>query len=321
MMGSKQDKRNFYRDTQFVLPPLSKFRQFRLKFEPNFWSTVPFSVNSSDKLRDYCVDTLPDAVYFMTSRFNNAKNVKTKVVKNARHGAKRQPFDPIACNVFHGSELYFDFDVEDYGDSMKYLFLEVMKLYSKLAEKYEKIKFVFSGRGFHIWVLDFEDKFFSEEQRANIFFWKPRVKERFYLLQKTKVAHSLLEGGHIFDGQITWDTRRILRVPGSYNEKSFQKVTYFDALPIDFLRKFETHTFSASIANDLERESFPSEVAQGMIRASQKQRSPGYREILRVASPEHAGPRYGGITYPLASGVAWKSSEIAWQTGDRNGNT
>ena len=320
MMGNKQDKRNFYRDTQFVLPPLSKFRQFRLKFEPSLWTTVPFSVNSSDKLRDICVDLLPDAVYFMTSRFNNAKNIKTKVVKNARYGAKRQPFDPIACNVFHGSELYFDFDVEDYSDSMKYLFLDVMKIYNKLAERYDKIKFVFSGRGFHIWVLDFEDKFFTEDQRAKMLFWKPSYKEHFYFLQKVKIANELLSAGYFFDAQSTWDTRRILRVPGSYNEKSLQKVTYFDTLPIDFLRKFETHTFSVSIANDSEGESSPSGNSQGMIRASQEQKSPSYRELLGVASPEHASTRYRGLT-PSAGGVVRKSSEFAWQSGDKNGNT
>jgi DNA primase catalytic subunit len=280
-MASASSLREFYETTKFILPPRSKNRQFILMWSPRKFHKIPFSVRHESELRDYCIDALPDAVYFMTSRFNNAKNISSKHPKGC---------DPIACNTFLGAELYFDLDLEDFGNSMRELLKAVLKLYSYLAEKYDNIKFVFSGRGFHIWVLDFEEKFFGEEMRAQILLsMKPAIREALYYRVKKTIAEDLSSKGYGFDmHQITWDTRRILRVPGSFNEKSFQKVVYFNSLPIDFLSRWEAGEFKLPIADDADKESLSKASSSRMIKASLKEKSREYREKLGGPSPKHA---------------------------------
>ena len=224
------DVKEFYRSTEFVLPGDSRFRKFVGTTKSGAWFSCKRSIHCVDDLRRWCVKELPYAVYFMTSRFVNAKNVSFKRF--------RGPGFKWAHNNFIGSELYFDIDANDFNDSLEVTLRKSVELYSHLRETYDDIKLVFSGRGVHIWVLDFEKKtmlnYLSNKSDEHLSY--PGNKEFIYYNVKKRVADKLhFDGYNCFKKDITINTRHVLKVPGSFNPKNFARVVIYNALPLWFV--------------------------------------------------------------------------------------
>lgn len=224
------DVREFYKSTEFVLPSDSRFRKFVGTTKSGAWFSCKRSIHSVDDLRRWCVKELPYAVYFMTSRFVNAKNVSYK--------RYRGPGYKWAHNNFIGSELYFDIDANDFNGSLEKTFAQAINLYSHLRETYDRVKTVFSGRGVHLWVLDFEEKTMPRylSSKSAEYLSYPGNRELIYYCAKRDVADKLhFDGYTCFKKDITKNTRHVLKVPGSFNPKNFAKVVIYDALPLWFV--------------------------------------------------------------------------------------
>lgn len=189
--------RQFYKEHLPSLPIDSKFRQYRVRTWDNNWIKIQDTIRTPKDLQRWLIRLAPRDVYFMTSRFLNPTKVGPRVLR------KYKPGYNLAYNIFLGSELYFDFDYKN---------IHELKLFLKELKKdgYNDLKVIETARGFHIWVLDFEQHHSELKGILN-----PKEREQKHKLLKTKIAKKYSSLGYKFDFQVTIDTRRIIRVPGT----------------------------------------------------------------------------------------------------------
>lgn len=140
-----------------------------------------------EKLRQYN----PESVYYERNKYKNPE----KVLETLK-------FDnPIS------QELDFDIDVdnirdvkkentEDYETTIKEAFEYTLELKKELEKKFRKIRMVYSGRGFHLHVLDKEAYFLSPKERE-------RLAEEF--------------SKYPIDSWVTRSHMRLIRLPYSLN--------------------------------------------------------------------------------------------------------
>lgn len=129
---------------------------------------------------EYILQYLPEGVYY-------DRNVYSDIRLCVQRGCDyRNCWD---CENFIGQELAFDIDPENVdcpyhgsvedkmkrGEGLSFCMLEfkkvrklALKLYDDLREEYKRIRIVFSGRGFHIHVLDKKAIKLGREEREEI---------------------------------------------------------------------------------------------------------------------------------------------------------
>ncbi len=129
---------------------------------------------------EYILQYLPEGVYYDRNVYSN---IKLCVQRGCDY---RNCWD---CENFIGQELAFDIDPENVdcpyhgsvedkmkrGEGLSFCMLEfkkvrklALKLYDDLREEYKRTRIVFSGRGFHIHVLDKKAIKLGREEREEI---------------------------------------------------------------------------------------------------------------------------------------------------------
>ena len=152
----------------------------------------------------------PRHVYYSTGKWLDSQNLGPRELRPGSPGYQ------FAYNVFLSQELYFDVDVPgDLDEAKKW----TMKLGEALEKEYGfgEIVQVYSGnKGFHLYVYDFELGDWVKEVSPH-----PSVRELQTQEVKVKIVNHLMEMGLVFDADITVDTRRIIRLPGTVHGKTF----------------------------------------------------------------------------------------------------
>jgi DNA primase catalytic subunit len=129
---------------------------------------------------DYILQYLPEGVYY-------DRNIYTDIALCQKCGKSYR--DCWDCENFIGQELVFDIDPENVdcpyhgtikdkmrrGQGLSFCMIEfkkvrklTAKLYEELKSEYREIRVVFSGRGFHIHILDKKAIKLSREERVEI---------------------------------------------------------------------------------------------------------------------------------------------------------
>ncbi len=133
-----------------------------------------------DEVREYLLRYLPEGVYYDRNLYADI-NACEKCGKSYR--------DCWGCEGFLGQELAFDLDPENIrcpwhgsikekmarGQGLSFCMHEfnavrrqTLSLYQELAEKFEELRVVYSGRGFHIHVLDKDAARLSRKERRKL---------------------------------------------------------------------------------------------------------------------------------------------------------
>ena len=126
-------------------------------------------------------------------------------------------------DLFLGMDLFFDIDFDD--SSMEENIAKAMKETKKIVKYGKKKKWrrkyiAFSGsKGFHV---SYEDPF---SYRAR----KPWEREEEAIKKRKALVKRMQKEKIKFDTKITVDSRRIVRVPGTYNSKTGYKCTIIPA--------------------------------------------------------------------------------------------
>ena len=133
-------------------------------------------------LREYLQKYLPEGVYYDTHHYEDLNICKgcPECYNNAKC---------LNCKHYVGQELVFDLDPENvlcpvHGDldqkmrmhqgrmlcmiEFKILRNQAASMYYELKQTYSKVRVVYSGRGFHIHVLDEDTTYLTREERRSL---------------------------------------------------------------------------------------------------------------------------------------------------------
>lgn len=205
--------REYYRTAELWIPPKSTKRQFRFAIERGSdlrFTKVKDRIYNTEVLRKWLLREAPVHAYYTTSMWLDPQNLGPKQYKGKRAGYE------FSHNVFLGQELYFDIDAPGDLDAAKRHLLDLVDL-MKGEFGFKDMRTVFSGsKGFHLYVYDFDPSSFGYEFQCD-----PRERERVYQDSKVRFVESALAKGIAIDVEITLDTRRIIRLPGTVHGKTF----------------------------------------------------------------------------------------------------
>ncbi len=158
-------------------------------------------------LRRYCMEFCPESVYYDRNIYRNWKQ------------ARRNQYGIEDLGKSIGQQLAFDIDPENFecpihgtlgeklskrqGLSFCRLELQLaqeqaLELIDELSEYFGELRLVYSGRGFHVHVLD-----------DATFFWTRR--------QRLTMIRSLVRRGYLMDEWVAGGAMRLIRLPHSLN--------------------------------------------------------------------------------------------------------
>ncbi len=141
--------------------------------------------------------------YYSVARFLNPENIASKL--------SERPYE----TVFLGMDLFFDVDFkeESIEKNIEKGVLEVKKIIDFSRDKDWKIRYIaFSGyKGFHI---SFEDI----SNYSNL--GNPKEREEKAIEDRKEIIEEMVRKGITIDEKITVDSRRIVRLPYTYNSKT-----------------------------------------------------------------------------------------------------
>jgi len=187
--------RGYYKTAPLWLPPNAQWRHFRFFLFDGTIQKIPDRITTTDKLRAALLKYAPAHAYYSCSMFLNPTIIR-----------KRGP--KISENHFMGTDaMYYDIDKKDIQKAK----VETKKLVTLLEREHNRsrdlMEFIYSGsRGFHI--KDFKVGY----PRGNII--DPREWEM-AVLQAKKEFILDLEGKIDIDAEISYNTRCIIRLPGT----------------------------------------------------------------------------------------------------------
>ena len=158
-------------------------------------------------LRRYCIEFRPESVYYDRNVYKNWDE------------ARRGPDKIEQLGKSYGQQLAFDIDPENFqcpihgtleekmnrrqGLSFCRLELQLAQeqtlgLVDELSDSFGELRIVYSGRGFHVHVLD-----------EDAFFWTPK--------RRLSLASSLARRGYLMDEWVAGGSMRLIRLPHSLN--------------------------------------------------------------------------------------------------------
>ncbi len=167
-------------------------------------------IDEYERLRDlrrYCMKFRPESVYYDRNIYRNWKE------------ARRGQYKIEELGKSFGQQLAFDIDPENFecpihgtlgkklskrqGLSFCRLELQLaqehaLELIDELSEYFGELRLVYSGRGFHVHVLDEETFFWTHKQRLSL-------------------IRSLVRRGYMMDEWVAGGAMRLIRLPHSLN--------------------------------------------------------------------------------------------------------
>jgi DNA primase catalytic subunit len=169
-------------------------------------------------LQQYCLEFCPESVYYDRNTYKNWDE------------ARRGPARIEELGKSFGQELAFDIDPENFecpihgtledkmnrhqGLSFCRLELQLaqeqaLKLMDELSKTFTELRLVYSGRGFHVHILD-----------EDVFLWTHK--------RRLKFIHSLVHRGYMMDEWVASGGMRLIRLPHSLNGLVSRVVTPLD---------------------------------------------------------------------------------------------
>ena len=185
-------------------------------------------------LKRYCQEYEPESVYYDRNVYKDWED------------ARRGPKDVSKLGRAFGQQLAFDIDPENFecpvhGDlenkmnrhqGLSFCRLEiqlaqeqVLRLLDELSKQFAEIRAIYSGRGFHVHIID-----------EDTFFWTRR--------KRLTLVESLTRKGYLMDEWVTGGNMRLIRLPYSLNGLVSRVVTPLSRSelsrvdPVDGLRFF-----------------------------------------------------------------------------------
>lgn len=190
-----------------TLPPEPNRRHFRMHTEKG-WLKIKDRIHTSMDLQIWIDKIDPIATYVSVSKWLNPTTLGQQ--KKFTRSLNRW-----ADNIFLGSDFVLDFDTKDTSN--------VKKAIQKLKYfKYNIFTLVETGRGYHLWVLDFDNSFKKKQFKNS---WE---REEYYISQMRKLSTKLAKSGIKHDKKISEDTRRIVKVWDTYDKKREFKIILID---------------------------------------------------------------------------------------------
>jgi len=172
-------------------------------------------------LRQYCMEFRPESVYYDRNVYRNWKDARRGQYKIGELGKS------------FGQQLAFDIDPENFEcpihgtleeklskrQGLSFCRLELqfaqehaLGLIDELSDYFGELRLVYSGRGFHVHVLD-----------EDTFFWTRR--------QRLRLIRSLVRRGFLMDEWVAGGAMRLIRLPHSLNGLVSRL-----AIPLDMLK-------------------------------------------------------------------------------------
>lgn len=176
-------------------------RQFRVRTDKNFWVTSENKIGTVVKLQRFMQRKHAKDVYYSTSSWLDPTNLP-----RLREKTKHYP-------VMLDHDVVFDVDVSPFSlQNIERARKYAVEIYTTMKEKstYQFHYVAFSGsKGFHLVYKDLARDTFSI----------PNPKEREQRVREVRHAlvDELISRGCVFDSKITSDTRRIIRMPGTFH--------------------------------------------------------------------------------------------------------
>ncbi len=176
-------------------------RQFRVRTEKDFWATSENKIGTVVKLQRFMQTKRAKDVYYSTSSWLDPTNLP-----RLREKTKHYP-------VMLDHDVVFDVDVAPFSlQNIERARKYAVDIYHRMKEKstYQFHYAAFSGsKGFHLVYKDLaRDKFSIPNPKER----EERVREERHVL-----VDELISRGCVFDSKITSDTRRIIRMPGTFH--------------------------------------------------------------------------------------------------------
>jgi len=228
----RREKRRFLRwyyrhlpDDSLYIPPFSTKRQYRVFYERQdgrlIVKKVQDRIRHQGDMQSHLIRHAPLHVYYTTSYWLDPQNLGPKKQRKKKAGYR------LASNVFLGQELFFDIDVPGELDVARG---ELVRLHRFLRDRFDYSDYVavYSGsKGFHLYVLDFKLSDHTEVPAD------PRERELASQKVKGLLVKDILDAGIIIDAEITIDSRRIIRLPGTIHGKTLNLCQLVDLDAID----------------------------------------------------------------------------------------
>lgn len=176
-------------------------RQFRVRTDNNFWVTSENKIGTVVKLQRFIQRKRAKDVYYSTSSWLDPTNLP-----RLREKTKHYP-------VMLDHDVVFDVDVAPFSlQNIERARKYAVEIYHIMKEKptYRFHYVAFSGsKGFHLVYKDLARDIFSVPN--------PKEREERVREQRHILVDELISRGCVFDTKITSDTRRIIRMPGTFH--------------------------------------------------------------------------------------------------------
>lgn len=209
--------KDYYSENLVELPKDAKFRQYKFSMDGKGFTKIQRKITDPKTLQKYLVMYSPSAVYQSVACFLHPELVGIKGAEyqitnaiNKMKIGKSMENDIIGKKyreMFLYSSLVLDFDAHN-GESLYSPYQNMLSAWKELKkEGYQDFEFVRTGRGFHLWVNDWE-KIVRDIP-------KPHDRIQADTNARKAIVERLKKKKIEMDEGITLDVWRIVRVPGS----------------------------------------------------------------------------------------------------------
>ncbi len=189
------------------IPSLSH-RQFRLHLPKRGFRKLSHRIRTAEELQQVLVKKTPLDVYYSVGRWLNPTVVGPVPLDDDNS------FGRYSRNLFLGADLVFDIDVPPLSRKNLAKAQAITKSLISFLSEHHNLKpryLAFSGgKGFH---AVYDCPFTAEIA-------DPLKREKYAQKERKKLADEIVAEGIEIDAPITYDTRRIFRVPGTLNSKT-----------------------------------------------------------------------------------------------------
>ena len=196
--------RSYYRSHSVDLTsiPELNFRHFRFRLPNGSFYKVKRKIHDSSDFQKTLIENEPLDVYYSTASWLNPHLLASKLDKD------------ILKNIMLACDLAFDIDVNEDVKTLEVARVHAVAINDFLDSKGIKVRYsAFSGsKGFHVVCDDPWREEIAEED--------PRKREMLATEKRKEIIQEAKESGIHFDGKVTIDTRRIIRVPGTIHSKT-----------------------------------------------------------------------------------------------------
>ena len=203
LLSPSQLKAYYQSNTIYLsVVPRVNFRHFRFRLADGMFLKVTRRIRNWEDLREQLANTAPFDVYYSTACWLNPHQLGSKVGKD------------LLKNIMISCDLSFDIDIDAELENLEDARKQAVMLREYLHSRKIDVRYsAFSGsKGFHVVCNDPWSNMKNEEN--------PAKREMKAIQNRKEMVKEVKAEGIVFDGKVTVDTRRIIRLPGTINSKT-----------------------------------------------------------------------------------------------------